>query len=66
MFNSAKLLFNVRIKDYMDFVLDNQIVLVILISGLLITEVILTRRFATVIFGCTWVRFSIALTWKMI
>ena len=50
MFNSAKLLFSVRIKNYMDFVLDNQIVLVILISGLLITEVILTRRFATVIF----------------
>ena len=53
MFNSAKLLFSVRIKNYMDFVLDNQIVLVILISGLLITEVILTRRFATVIFGYT-------------
>lgn len=50
MVKSIRVLFRMNIKDYFQFLIDNQIVLVILVSGLLITEVVLTRRFGTFVF----------------
>lgn len=50
MVQSLRILFAAKKNDYIQFLIDNQVVLIILVSGLLITEIILTRRFGTFIF----------------
>ena len=50
MVNSLRILFSNNNKDYIEFIIDNQVVLVILVSSLLITEIVLTRRTATFVF----------------
>ncbi|EOB3455577.1 O-antigen ligase family protein [Enterococcus hirae] len=50
MWQSLRILFATKQKNYLEFLIDNQIVLIILVSSLLITEIILTRRSATFIF----------------
>ncbi|MGC2930661.1 polymerase, partial [Enterococcus faecium] len=50
MVNSLRILFSNNNKDYIEFIIDNLVVLVILVSSLLITEIVLTRRTATFVF----------------
>ncbi|MBO1301320.1 O-antigen ligase family protein, partial [Enterococcus sp. DIV1271a] len=47
---SLIILFDANKDNYIDFLMNNQIVLIILVSSLLITEIVLTRRSATFIF----------------
>ena len=50
MWQSLRILFSTKQKNYLEFLINNQIVLIILVSSLLITEIVLTRRSATFIF----------------